>query len=196
MTGGLGHCVRCMTPRKAATIERLSYGSSTYQLPLCDQHADKFQLDMFGWSRCGDVVEEFVSFAPKVEVQERNLGRLVVSHLHIPAQAPAPEPEAVEVPPRPQPRFDTSPLIKAERWSFSQHARDRMEQRGVSEDEALWCAEFPDVVRDGEDGRRVHSRGPIKVVVDPETNVIITVADRRKTDDHPTDLHKEFEHAS
>lgn len=188
---GLGTCVRCMTPRRAVTVERLSFGTSTYRLPLCDQHADMFQANMFGWSRCGELEEEFVSFAPKIEPPpERQLGRLVASHVAIPAGEPvAKSPEPVRD--VPQPRFDPTPLINASRWTFTEHARERMTQREVGEQDALWCAEHPDVIRDGDEGRKVHIRGPIKVVVDPATHRIITVADRRYEDQE-----RELSHAS
>lgn len=175
----LGDCVRCFKPRRAVTVQRLSYSSSTYDLALCEEHADKFFTDMFGWSRCGELVEDYVSFAPApAPVEERNLGRLVVSHLAVAPSVVEPEPRALP----PKPRFDPVPLIDPSTWTWTEHARERATQRGVSDEEALWCAQHPDTIRDGDDGRKVHTRGPIKVVVDPHTRRIITVADRRYED--------------
>lgn len=188
MATRLGNCVRCFKPRPAATVERLSFGNSTYLLEVCDEHADMFRHDMYRWSRCGTLDEDDAhrAFKPKTRPPARNLGRLVVSHLHIPAAEPTesmPEPEPVEVStPRPV-RDDRLPL-RADRWTWTDHAVQRANKRKLTEDEVLWCAEHPDIVRPGrQPGTLMHTWGQIKIVVNPETHEIITVAKRHEDDE-------------
>lgn len=197
MPTALGDCRVCLKPRPAVTVERLSFGDSAYKLAVCDEHADGFRRDMYRWSRCGilDEGDECRAFKPKARPPARNLGRLVVSKLQIPAvTAPEPEPEPELPAPRPQPRFDTRMPVNADRWTWTSHAVGRATLRQLTEDEVLWCAEHPDVTRAGrKPGTRIHQRGHVKVVIDPEMHEILTVADTRFEDN---DMEMELQDAS
>lgn len=185
MTVRLGNCARCFQPTPAASIERFSFGGSTYNLPLCDPHADMFLTDMFAWSRCGVLDESLVPARPAAE---RKRGTVMKAHVHVPA-ARTPEgseqamAEVIVLPePVKKPAVDYAELGLPEgwdTWKFSEHAMDRRESRLVSPIEAMWAAQAPDVVRPGKtEGTSVHTKGHVQVVVNPAQRIIVTVINR------------------
>lgn len=183
MSPSLGQCARCFDPTPAVTRERLTVGAGTYDLPLCDRHADMFQREMYGWTRVGTLVDPPRAFASKRPDLEPRRGRVVASHLHVPV-ARAPETLPPEAPAaRPVTRLSPPALpLGHEEWTFSEHALDRSRSREVSKEEALWCVLCPDVVRPGtQAGTKAHVRGNVQVVVNPTQRRIITVIDRSVT---------------
>jgi hypothetical protein len=62
------------------------------------------------------------------------------------------------------------------RWRFSRHARDRLDEMQLEEDDALLVLRDPEVdyVQSDRDGR-VAKRGRVSVAYDPDTRVVITV---------------------
>ena len=178
MSGKLGPCGRCFSPTAAVTVERVAFGNSTYEIPLCNPHADAFRREMFAWTRCGRLEEEETFFRRREVADGESRGRVVASYVHIPVSRPREQPPEPEPPKTPQLSRPTVPP-GAHAWTFSDHALDRQDERGVSTEEALWCAVAPDSVRPGkrQPGTMVHIRGRVRIVVNPVMKRIITVYD-------------------
>lgn len=201
-TQGLGDCVRCFDPTPATTTERLTVGGDEYELELCERHADGFHRDIFAWTRLGTLVEdEDRAFFRRPRDTDAQRGQVVAAHIHIPTarETPAvPAPVAPAPVPAP-PAQDYSGLSWAElmvrqvqlpgalppgfaSWTFSDHALERQEARGVSRAEALWCAAEPDIVHpSGRPNILIHKKGHVETVVNPTEKRIITVINRTIT---------------
>jgi hypothetical protein len=205
MTTKLGNCNRCFDPRPATTRERITFGSSSYDLELCDPHADLLRRDLYGWTRCGTLVEESTFRGRRrVEADEpatTRRGTVEASYIHIPiARVAAVEPpERPAGPPAAPPRGLRPPAESLlpqgyEEWTFTDHAMDRQGTRGIGREEALWCALAPDIARPGtRPGTLIHIRGRIQVVINPLQRKIITVIDRSQ---NTLDQEEELAHAA
>jgi hypothetical protein len=192
----LGDCARCwFNPIPAESLELLALGDTTYVLELCDKHADTFQTAMLAWARLGDLDEDYVHFAPTVRAHDDELGPALVGRVHVPSVVHTStafvQDEPLPAIPEQRPRFDMTPLLNDAgkwTWSWTKHARQRAAQRDVTIEEAMWCAEFPDEVKPADRGCMIHKLGPIKVTVNPEERLIVTVADSRYDDDDEKEL--------
>jgi len=195
------NCGRCFTPTPAVTKERYTFGQSTYDLHLCDAHADAFRRDMHSWARCGTLAEETPFFTPPRRGDNQELdnafGTVVASYLHVPTFRPASEQITVTEPvvtvPEPRPKPAGRPALSlvpdVGEWNLTNHALERMELRRVSREDALLAATFPDIVQPGtREGTAIHTRGPIRVVVNPHERRILTVVDRRVTSDQELEI--------
>lgn len=184
----LGDCVRCwFNPTPTESLELLALGDITYVLELCDKHADMFLAAMLAWARLGDVDEDSPRFSPAMRRVDPELGPALVGRLHVPqvihtAKAPAhTAKEDVTAHDHDHPVLDVTPLLTADgwKWTWTAYARRRAADCDVTFEEALWCAESPDSIREGSDGVMIHRRGPITVLVNPDEKTIITVTNAR-----------------
>jgi hypothetical protein len=169
-----------MTPRKAVEVITVGVGDDLYRIPLCDAHADACQTDLFGWTRCGTIVND----------SSRDIGGTVVaSHVHVPVhRVPELTPGAPESPPDfamvPTPRREPGLPAGHEDWTFSHHALMRRATREIPELDAWWAVLHPDVIRQGnQEGTRVHVRGSVQVVVNPATRTVLTVCRKTNTEE-------------
>ncbi len=196
----LGQCVRCFNPTPATTRERMSFGGDEYDLDLCEQHADRYQQDMFGWVRYGRIQEQPSRFdRRRREDEDLDRGQVVVAHIAVPqARQAEPEPEPREVE---EPAKDEWGLTYAQQaaqqmlgvvpegfelWRFSEHALERQEARGISRIEALWAAADPSIVAPGNrPGTLRHRREHVEVIVNPAQKRIITVINKNIVTDMP-----------
>jgi hypothetical protein len=172
------------------TKELFSFGDSTYRVALCDSCADKFQRELLTWARCGELVEgEPTRTRPRKRAEAetgptstRTLsetaaprrGTVLAGHVHVPVVT-VPEPRSIT--PK-SARSDDLPF-GAERWSFTEHALERQEARGIDRNQALWAALAPEIARPSDrPGIKVHIRGDVQVAVSPRQRRIITVINR------------------
>jgi len=187
----LGACVRCFIARAATTIERLTFGGATYDLALCEQHANMMMTDMTGWTRCGTIVDDApqppppATFTPvKTSTPLRSPRELVA----IPKARPAPPPAALKVPVAPEEPVAWFTADEPQ-WHLSIHALERIAERDIPRIDALWCAEHPDVTRPGKQpGTFIHVRGSIHVVTAPQYRTILTVWNRNFANDAEMEL--------
>ena len=181
----IGDCARCFEPTPAVSIERFSFSGGAYTVPLCRRHVEMLQRDFYVWAMAGtpaadDVVDDdldtigrgTVLFTSEDFLAVRDEEQLVddddVHHDDAPV---------LHLPP---PGWDT--------WTFTLHAMDRRESRGVSPIEAKWCAQDPDFIWPGTTpGTEVRTKQHVKVVVNPQQRRIITVMNRNLVDE-PDDM--------
>jgi hypothetical protein len=200
------NCPACIDPKPIESEQVFSFGESTYRFDGCDTHADQFLSDMFKWARMSNLVERgdgaTVRRVASAPARPRRSGKLAYSVLpelpmHV-VPAPAEDEIAETEPSVARPRFDPSLPVNHDRWTFRKHAEQRMTERGITEGEALWCAEHPDVTRPSI--RRpdclVRKRGSIQVVVNPKTFEILTVWHSRMDSDTNMDQELELRNAS
>lgn len=201
----LEYCPACIKPTPVESEQTFSFGDSTYRLHACDQHADQFLSDLFKWARMSTLVESGDSAALKpvtsAPARPRRSGKLAYSVLpEIPVHVvpSPPEDDNATTPAVVQPRYDLTLPINHERWSFTGHARERLAERNVGRDEALWCAEHPDITRASvqHPGCLVYKRGAVQVVANPITFEILTVWDSRIDSDVTMNQELEFQNAS
>lgn len=199
------YCPACIKPTPIESEQTFSFGDSTYRLRACDLHADQFLSDLFKWARMSTLLESSDSAALKpatpAPARPRRSGKLAYSVLpEIPVhvvQSP-PEDDDTIAPAVAQPRYDLTLPINHGRWSFSDHAKKRAAERNVNKDEALWCAEHPDITRPSVQHLDclVYKRGAIQVVANPITFEILTVWDSRIDSDVTMNQELEFQNAS
>ena len=153
--------MRCVGVKRAVTVSRVTFGGDTYDLDLCEAHADMLWSDIHGWTRLGTLVEN--SFF-----------------------TPLPKPrDEVPAPVRPVPTPPTTPPLPplVARWRLTVHAQDRLTREGdraITADEARRAAQEYRFSRAGRDpGTQVRTRGDVQVVVDERRLLILTVVAKR-----------------
>lgn len=153
----LGPCVRCFDDHPADVTVRVMVGSDVYALNLCSAQATKLQAEQMKWARYGTPV---MPDPPRIGADTR--------------------------PKLPRARIKEKPVqiglpINFERWGITEHAQERLAQRGVTEAQVLWCAEFPDTKLPGRTpDTMVYKQGQVQIVVNPFRHEILTVIDRNK----------------
>lgn len=164
-------CVRTSKPHPAVTTEKISFSGSTYELDLCEEHADALYRDLFGWARLGRDVSA-VERARRTE-EERS------TKIVFPVSRRVEVEEPVKAAPKTRTVVSTLPA-KAEAWRLSPHAQERCQQRSITREQALWAAVDPAVDRPSiadDPFVRVRTRGTTVAVVDADRQRIITVWD-------------------
>lgn len=201
-------CPACLDPARPIDSEQtFSFGDSAYTFEGCDSHLDQFMTDMFKWARMSRLVEatdgqSTIRRVTTGPVRAQRSGKRAYSILpEIPVHvvhAPADEDDSKVEPPVAQPVFDLSLPANHERWTFHKHARERMAERNVAEDDALWCAEHWDVARPSikHPDCIVYKRGQIQVVANPVTFEILTVWHSRIDTDAAMNQELELQNAS
>lgn len=159
----LGACVRCVDPHPAQVTVHVMVGNEVYQLALCEAQARRLHDQQMQWARYGEAV--VMQGDPRKPTE-----RIKVPQARKPAQS-----------------VQLGLPLNFERWDVTDHARERQEERRLSDSEILWCAEFPDTKLPGRTpGTMVYKRGKVHLVVNPGTHRIITVVDREKVTEYAT----------
>ena len=174
-------CGRCFLPTPSTTTERLTFGTSSYDIDLCDAHADALRRDLYSWTRCGRPVEENPLWRRPLTPADDRLGTVKASYVHVPSAGGhivEAQPEAVPPPPEPASLPHLRIVGDIGRWRMSEHALERSVQRGISVEDAVLAAESPDLTVPGRNGAHIHTRGDVNAVVDRERCVILTVTNR------------------
>jgi len=171
-------CERCYEPAPATSVTLLGLGGEWSEIHLCERHADMLHNEVIAWLRYGEPVETLST-----------LGRGAADE-PVPIPKPAPPPRLLIPPPAVcEPIEDEDDHLEAERytrWGFTKHARQRMALRGIDERDALEAVEHPTVTRTQPDGTSWRQAGNIRVAVNPEELVIITVM---RSDEEPEPPH-------
>lgn len=177
------YCDRCPVNRpKPATHKGIpfGFGENRWKIDLCDQHYDMLSRDMYVWGMLGESVEPEVRSTYATTPELRRLAEL--------RERQAREDREIAKAGRDYSVVASgSTLIERldgvdvphghEHWYFTQHALDRMEEREVDATDVLWACVKPDMTRSArEPGLVIQERGDTKVVVNPSTKVIVTVA--------------------
>lgn len=194
--GRLRDCDRCIVKTRATTWETVGFERGTYLLALCEHCADRMHEEMLSWVRVATLVEDVDSATLKpTRTPVPGAGRVAKS---IAPAAPVFRVEEVV-------EEEEAPATKEwvvreealpsnyKRWRWATHALERFIEREalaeteglapITVEDVLWTAENPDYTRPGTDPcwptSKVHVRGFMHVVVNPEEALIITVVDRR-----------------
>ena len=168
-------CDRCPAQRekKATHLDVvLMLGQTKFLLDLCDDHNAELDRVVFGWGRLGTEVEHQARFGAEYKERTSRIAELrsAQAETHVKKAIPAkglhlagPVPEGLPA--------------DAVEWIFTPHAKDRMQERKVSAIEVLRAACNPVIQRPGRtDTTMVYEAHGVKVVVDPDTKEILTVA--------------------
>jgi hypothetical protein len=162
-----GICGHCYAGRPVETVSKINVGDDEYRIPLCDPCADALQSQLLSWARCGTIVDR-QRFSRRADSDER--GEVTASYIHVPAHIPVPA-----TPATPPKRVAWS-APQEEPWDISVHARERMEERGVSEEDVLKAANHPTISRPGKHHSLVlRTRDLVQVVVNVQQRKILTV---------------------
>lgn len=184
-------CDRCaFGNEKPATHNRIfSIGDFAYRIELCDVHADMFDRDMAGWERLAAITGEPMRKQSQFFTAERVAEGRRIAEL----RTRAAEQVAVETfAQKRRAEIDAEEERLAEQharqsipgalgWRLTNHARERMVQRGFTVAEVLHAAAQPDTVfiqpwRGPHTA--IHQYGDCRAAVDTSTKKVITVIDR------------------
>lgn len=171
------YCDRCpLNKQRPATVTRtFGFDQTFWKADLCEQHDDMLTRELYAWGMLGEPIEE----APTAPVRRVTFGRDAeeLRRLADLRHRQTQEDRAITTAPP-----ITLPLDHGD-WHFTEHALERMEEREVDVVDILWACSSPTLRRPGDDhGVFIHERNGTKVVCNPTTKDILTVADAR-TDD-------------
>lgn len=174
--GDAPKCIRNLLGEghKATETIKVTYGGRTYLLDMCGDHARQFDDTLWSWLRVAREESDSVTFTGGPAMSDRlREAPAVIPQLPDKFLEPEPEPEVVT---------RTQLEIIKLRWTLTEHAKERIDERGpifgFSMDDAFVAAEKPERThrdRNGGTGLMVHWRGNVKVVVDTYARTIITV---------------------
>lgn len=118
-------CGRCLRP--AATIERMTIGAGTYDIPLCDDHGDALQRLLFGWARSGSIVDDIpMQRRPELVEIDLPVESPTVVVIEPPArQAPAAR-QAPVTAPAPAPRPAPAPIPQIRRHEPGRYTAEEL----------------------------------------------------------------------
>ena len=188
-------CDRCPIGKELAATREMTFSleGSTWKIELCEKHGNDLDRAIGGWGRLGEQVEPDSPrhvFTPEYGAELRRVAELRSRQADEDRARRANKDQAAkdwQAIDRVNPVITTAarPQVLQTRptsgrpWIFTDHARERMEQRGVDILDALHAATVPTLVRSAKTPElRVHERGDVRVVVNPEDCTIITVLDR------------------
>lgn len=191
-------CDRCAFGKEkdATTTRRFSVEGNALILKLCEPHGQMFDRDMIGWERLAaedqfhatiKVSRSEAYFTEDERERARRTAVLREQQQHQDEETRR-ETEALKLEQenwnlrvtaaRAAQADRPNPLVM--KWTVTEHARERMNERGYQLDDVLECAEHPmhtfpaDPTKHGSDAR-VYQREHDFVVVVPNRHVIITV---------------------
>lgn len=176
-------CDRCPIGREkpATDTVRFSMAERTWSIDVCDDHYRMLERDIYAWGRLAEEVEPASvgrMFGSDYAADARRLSSLR-GRQDADDRAHEKEKRALrgsEVVARASGPRLAAPA-DADRWVFTEHALERLQERGVNPVAALWAASEPAVKRPArEQGLVIHERDGVKVVLNPSTQAIITVA--------------------
>jgi hypothetical protein len=175
-------CDRCPIGKQEPATEtlRLTLGEASWDIDLCFKHVLELERVVEGWGRLGQTVERTQSslrlFGEEYTAQQRRTAqqrsqqaeqdRAVATSIDKRTLA---SPRVVELP-------KGAPLDGGQ-YEFTVHARERLVERNVKVVDVLWAASSPEIVTAGDrPGTEVRIRRGTRVVINPKTNEILTVA--------------------
>ena len=180
-------CDRCplgKNPTKATRTIRFGFGDTFWDIDVCEKHGDMLERELYAWGLLGKAVEDRPTsrfgadyghagrrLAELRTQQSREDRETVEAARDYAAAATGTELLARTAGPQAAAPDDAADYV------FTEHALQRMQERGVKAIDAIWAASAPTVKRPGRHhGLMVHERAGTKVVVNPSTKTIITVA--------------------
>ena len=143
---------------------RFSLNGAKYEIDLCADHAAQMYGQIMRWADLGIQTAE-----PTIFDRPRTLTPLV---------------ERVESTPKQDDLALVTHLDRgAQKWTFTDHALERMRERELDVDEVLLAASAPHEVlpcppKYDSQTKRIHARDGVKPVVDFLTHTIVTVLPR------------------
>lgn len=187
-------CDRCVPGReKVATVTKeLSPDGSFYELKLCETHGDMYDRDMSGWTRLAKEIDppragrshsEFFTAERRAETQRIKELREKANDAQASKAFAARRAAEIEKDLAAQEEVRARQSIPgAMNWKLTDHARERMVERGFTIFEVLQAAALPDTTYNqiwgGEHDKEIYQRNDCRVAVNPALKVIITVIDR------------------
>lgn len=174
----LGDCARCYIKRRATVLKTLTVGEDCYDFPLCEDHADLFETQMYAWTRIGQIV----TVAPPPWSQERR------EKVALPAPAEVIEEVTEEELPlwNDEVPADLHSLVEdypgLREWRMSRKAREKAGLFNIEPLTILLAAEAPFETEPSrqEDDVTLNTRGPVTAVVNPSTRTVLTVFRRKE----------------
>jgi hypothetical protein len=180
-------CDRCPTGRElpATRSMQFSLGDTKWEIDVCEKHGDQLEREFGSWGSLGREMARAYGdsrlYTPEYAEESRRVAELRTKQsAEDRAKSPVVDLEplgdvAVTTAEPESERRQTTPT-DGRPWSFTDHARERLEERGVDILDALHTATSPFVTRQAQHPPLlIHERGEVKVVVDPITRSIITV---------------------
>lgn len=167
------YCDRCpVTKAKPATHIGIpfGFGEHKWKIDLCDQHYDMLSRDFFAWGLLAEEIEEAPTrFSSGYVADLRRAAEIREREAELAREAARYEPLGVE------------PPWSYDQWYFTDHAIERMNERFVDPVDVLWACVRPTFTRPAsrpgdERSLVMHIRDDTKVVLDPKTQTIVTVA--------------------
>lgn len=153
------------TERLATQTEKFSLNGYRYEVDTCEECSAQLYGTLMAWADRGTCVGEPTVFDRPTLARERT----IVMSETAPAVAEQPAVERRHQPRAALPRT-------AERWRLTQHALERIEERGFTKEQVLWACERPEVVEPEMDhGVEQRRRGRCLAVVDPVSFDVVTV---------------------
>lgn len=151
---------------------KININGHKYEIDTCRKCADELEDDMRRWTDIGTKTGE-----PSIFDTPRESVRLVLD------AGPSFHTPAVESAISREQRVEELPAT-AQRWTLTDHAKERMEERGFNLRDILWAAERPETVLPNKNrpGTFSHARGGCVVIVSPDTLSVLTV---KYSDQHP-----------
>ena len=173
-------CDRCPQGREqpATRTETISIGDSRWQLDLCEDCGRKLDRDLYSWGRLGTPVEERGSaegqriIASGYLFEAKRAAELRSKQVAEDRSRPAKGATVVT-------RVDLQDVLPphAADWGFTDHARERLEERKIHVIDALRAATRPTVKRPGNKPNTViHEANGVQVMLDINAKQILTVA--------------------
>jgi hypothetical protein len=159
-------CDKCSGEVAATVTDKLSLNGHRYEVDLCDEHSTALHAAVLAWAELG----KKTGSPSRWDVARTHTGEIRGGATPAPTRTRTPEP--VEQPARLVEELPAS----AARWRLSEHAEQRMTERGFTRREVLMAAERPEVVMPPDDrGGREQKWGRCLVVVSVDAPVILTV---------------------
>lgn len=174
-------CDRCPIGHEqlATRTVAFSLGDTHWLIDVCEWHGSELDRTIGMWGRLGreDTHHGPVTFTSDYAAEARRAAELRSAQVAQERAKALPEPDkpvnhsAVSHSPIPKTRDAHGP------WRWTDHARERLQEREVDIVAALWTVVEPETIRPARTpGNEVRIRDGIQVVVDPRSRAILTVA--------------------
>jgi hypothetical protein len=160
-------CDRCTRETVATSTDKFSLNGYRYEVDLCEEHSAMLYSQLMKWADIGKCVGE-PTYIDTVSAKARSAQPVVVAPR---AAKPTENEKAVAA------ALKRDPLpASAERWTLTEHACQRRDERGLDMYEVLMACERPHSVTPSkkDPGMEERFRDDILVVVDPSTQRVLT----------------------
>lgn len=200
---------------RVATQTRVySLENRWYRLRLCDEHAEMFDRDMGRWTHLSEEIDPPTEYVTTSRVRSEFFTAELLedarrtTRIREAAEAARRQAASEEFARRRRAEIDAETALQEEEhafktipnarlWRLSQHARQRMGERGFDVDDVLRTATTPmHTYRQpwrGDD-IAIYQRGDCRIAVNDTERVIITVIDRSDTLETESTHHDHAQH--